>query len=112
MRKRCGIQKYDCTASATAIRGIAPVLSQRIPRLPTSIFCRFHGRLGRLEAEQLLSSDGDFLVRESTSQPGEYAITCRWNGNSIHFMVNKVCASSDCSMLSRAQGNAGTTSDI
>ena len=43
-----------------------------------------------MEAEALLSSDGEFLVRESTSQPGEFALTCRWNGNNIHFMINKV----------------------
>ncbi|KAF0288492.1 SH2 domain-containing protein 3A [Amphibalanus amphitrite] len=50
----------------------------------------FHGRLGRMEAEELLSSDGDFLVRESASQPGEFVLSCRWNGNNVHFMVNKV----------------------
>ena len=56
---------------------------------------RYHGRLGRLEAEELLSSDGDFLVRESTSQPGEFALSCRWNSNNIHFMINKVRARAD-----------------
>ncbi|XP_037084987.1 LOW QUALITY PROTEIN: SH2 domain-containing protein 3C-like [Pollicipes pollicipes] len=55
----------------------------------------YHGRVGRLEAESLLSEDGDFLVRESTSQPGEFALSCRWSGTSVHFMINKVRVNPD-----------------
>lgn len=51
---------------------------------------RYHGCLCRQDAEALLTDDGDFLVRESASQPGDFALTCRWNSNNVHFMINKV----------------------
>ncbi|XP_029900019.1 SHC-transforming protein 4-like [Myripristis murdjan] len=35
----------------------------------------FHGRLGREQAESLLSCSGDFLVRESSSASGQYVLT-------------------------------------
>lgn len=38
----------------------------------------FHGRLGRLEAETLLTEDGHFLVRESSSSSDkQYVLSCR-----------------------------------
>ncbi|KAM6980581.1 SHC-transforming protein 1-like [Aplochiton taeniatus] len=35
----------------------------------------YHGRLGRRQAETLLSCSGDFLVRESNSAPGQYVLS-------------------------------------
>ncbi|KAM9366124.1 SHC-transforming protein 1-like [Symphorus nematophorus] len=35
----------------------------------------FHGRLGREQAESLLSCNGDFLVRESSSASGQYVLS-------------------------------------
>ncbi|XP_049574720.1 SHC-transforming protein 1 [Syngnathus scovelli] len=35
----------------------------------------FHGRLGREQAESLLSCNGDFLVRESSSACGQYVLS-------------------------------------
>jgi len=35
----------------------------------------FHGPISRLEAEQLLRQDGDFLVRESHQTPGQFVLT-------------------------------------
>ncbi|XP_070764006.1 SHC-transforming protein 1-like [Enoplosus armatus] len=35
----------------------------------------FHGRLGREQAESLLSCSGDFLVRESSSASGQYVLS-------------------------------------
>ncbi|XP_041647537.1 SHC-transforming protein 3-like [Cheilinus undulatus] len=35
----------------------------------------FHGRLGREEAESLLTCSGDFLVRESSSASGQYVLS-------------------------------------
>lgn len=34
--------------------------------------------------------DGDFLVRDCSSQPGNYVLTCRSKGQALHFVVNKV----------------------
>ena len=35
----------------------------------------YHGPISRLEAEQLLRQDGDFLVRESHQTPGQFVLT-------------------------------------
>uniref|UniRef100_A0A8C6NTT8 SH2 domain-containing protein n=1 Tax=Nothobranchius furzeri TaxID=105023 RepID=A0A8C6NTT8_NOTFU len=35
----------------------------------------FHGRLGREQAESLLTCSGDFLVRESSSASGQYVLS-------------------------------------
>lgn len=35
----------------------------------------YHGPISRLEAEQLLRHDGDFLVRESHQTPGQFVLT-------------------------------------
>ncbi|XP_061819893.1 SHC-transforming protein 1-like isoform X2 [Nerophis lumbriciformis] len=37
--------------------------------------CWFHGRLGRKQAESLLTCSGDFLVRESSSDCGQYVLS-------------------------------------
>ncbi|XP_074481448.1 SHC-transforming protein 1-like [Sebastes fasciatus] len=37
--------------------------------------CWFHGRLGREQAESLLTCSGDFLVRESRSASGQYVLS-------------------------------------
>lgn len=35
----------------------------------------FHGSISRASAEALLKVDGDFLVRESQANPGQYVLT-------------------------------------
>ena len=52
----------------------------------------YHGAIPRQRAEEIVERDGDFLVRDCTSQPGNYVLTCRWKGQSLHFVINKVCA--------------------
>ncbi|CAH1785295.1 unnamed protein product [Owenia fusiformis] len=52
-------------------------------------FAWFHGSIPRQKAENLLQKQGDFLIRESSSNPGDYVLTCKWQGNKLHFMVNK-----------------------
>ncbi|KAM5135446.1 breast cancer anti-estrogen resistance protein 3 homolog [Mantella aurantiaca] len=36
----------------------------------------YHGPLSRQEAEKLLQKDGDFLIRDSLSSPGDYVLSC------------------------------------
>ncbi|MBN3303193.1 SHC2 protein, partial [Amia calva] len=36
---------------------------------------RYHGRMSRRDAERLLVMDGDFLVRDSVTNPGQYVLT-------------------------------------
>uniref|UniRef100_A0A3Q1G9T8 SH2 domain-containing protein n=1 Tax=Acanthochromis polyacanthus TaxID=80966 RepID=A0A3Q1G9T8_9TELE len=35
----------------------------------------YHSRMSRRDAEKLLVRDGDFLVRQSTTNPGQYVLT-------------------------------------
>eukprot|EP00057_Strongylocentrotus_purpuratus_P010046 XP_011664520.1 PREDICTED: breast cancer anti-estrogen resistance protein 3 isoform X1 [Strongylocentrotus purpuratus] len=50
----------------------------------------FHGGISREKAEKLIRENGDFLVRDSISKPGNFVLTVRWKGVSMHFVVNKV----------------------
>lgn len=41
-------------------------------------------------AEQLLSRDGEFLVRDSSSSTGEYVLSCMWKNQPMHFKIIRV----------------------
>ncbi|XP_059848011.1 breast cancer anti-estrogen resistance protein 3 homolog [Hypanus sabinus] len=47
----------------------------------------FHGPIPRQEAEALIERDGDFLIRESRSSPGDYVLSCTWKHESLHFKI-------------------------
>ena len=47
----------------------------------------FHGPMSRQDAEKLLVRDGDFLVRESTTNPGQYVLTGSQNGYPKHLLL-------------------------
>uniref|UniRef100_A0A3P8VP55 SH2 domain containing 3Cb n=1 Tax=Cynoglossus semilaevis TaxID=244447 RepID=A0A3P8VP55_CYNSE len=40
-------------------------------------------------SETLVLSQGDFLVRQSQSSPGDFVLTCRWDQRSLHFLIRK-----------------------
>ncbi|VDL70115.1 unnamed protein product [Nippostrongylus brasiliensis] len=48
----------------------------------------YRGMLTRVKSEQLLREDGEFLVRDSISMPGEYVLTAMWKGRALHFQIN------------------------
>lgn len=50
----------------------------------------YHGPIPRVRAEEIVQRDGEFLIRDCTSQPGNYVLTCRAKGNVLHFVINKV----------------------
>ncbi|XP_056266078.1 breast cancer anti-estrogen resistance protein 3 homolog isoform X2 [Pseudoliparis swirei] len=50
----------------------------------------FHGPLGREAAESLFERDGDFLVRDSSSSPGDYVLSCFWKDGPMHFKIIRV----------------------
>ncbi|XP_012542241.1 breast cancer anti-estrogen resistance protein 3 homolog isoform X2 [Monomorium pharaonis] len=65
----------------------------------------YHGstlRGGRKGAEAEVPNDGDFLVRDCASQPGNYVLTVRWKGQPLHFVINRVIIQPD-TVYERAQ---------
>lgn len=48
----------------------------------------YHGNIPRIKAEKLVIKDGDFLVRDSISQPGDFVLTCNSKGAPLHFVIN------------------------
>lgn len=48
----------------------------------------YHGSISRQRAERLVSKNGDFLVRDCISQPGDFVVTCCWKGGPLHFVIN------------------------
>ncbi|XP_074859065.1 breast cancer anti-estrogen resistance protein 3 isoform X2 [Carettochelys insculpta] len=49
----------------------------------------YYGRIPRQVAESLLQRDGDFLIRDSLSSPGNFVLTCQWKNSSQHFKINR-----------------------
>ncbi|CAL8331017.1 unnamed protein product [Lota lota] len=50
----------------------------------------YHGPVSRKGAETLLERDGDFLVRDSSSDPGDYVLSCYWRDEPMHFKIIRV----------------------
>ena len=48
----------------------------------------YHGNISRQHAEGLVPNDGDYLVRDCISHPGDFVLTCSWRGTPLHFMIN------------------------
>ncbi|KAJ7986597.1 hypothetical protein DPEC_G00341520 [Dallia pectoralis] len=49
----------------------------------------YHGSIPRQVAENQIQRDGDFLIRDSLSSPGNYVLTCQWKNSPQHFKINK-----------------------
>lgn len=47
----------------------------------------YHGKMNRKDAEKLLKVNGDFLVRESTTTPGQYVLTGLQGGQPKHLLL-------------------------
>ncbi|XP_062848858.1 SHC-transforming protein 1 isoform X2 [Trichomycterus rosablanca] len=60
----------------------APPLGEQLQSEPW-----FHGPLSRRQAERLLSKDGDFLVRESGTTPGQYVLTGQQGSQPKHLLL-------------------------
>lgn len=46
----------------------------------------YHGAIPRLEVQQLLNNDGDFLVRKSQEKQ-EYVLSVQWDDSCKHFLI-------------------------
>ncbi|XP_072824289.1 breast cancer anti-estrogen resistance protein 3 isoform X3 [Vicugna pacos] len=49
----------------------------------------YHGRIPRQVSEGLVRRDGDFLVRDSLSSPGNFVLTCQWRSLPQHFRIRR-----------------------
>ncbi|XP_029927428.1 SHC-transforming protein 1 isoform X1 [Myripristis murdjan] len=68
---------------------VGPSLATAAPPLVEQLQCEawFHGSLSRRQAERLLTRDGDFLVRESGTTPGQYVLTGQQGGQPKHLLL-------------------------
>ena len=80
------LRLHECSVAAGSVAAPLPVEDQwpspptrRAPIAPTEEQLRqepwYHGQMSRRAAEKLLRADGDFLVRDSVTNPGQYVLT-------------------------------------
>ena len=48
----------------------------------------YHGSISRQHADKIITRNGDFLVRDCISQPGDFVLTCCWRSVPLHFVIN------------------------
>lgn len=62
----------------------------------------YHGPIPRQRAEEIVQREGDFLIRDCVSQPGNFVLTCKSaKGPTLHFVINKVRVALSIITLSR-----------
>lgn len=88
---------HECSLAAAPVSTV-PVEDQwpspptrRAPIAPTEEQLRqepwYHGQMSRRAAEKLLRADGDFLVRDSVTNPGQYVLTGMHAGQPKHLLL-------------------------
>ncbi|XP_044541300.1 SHC-transforming protein 2 [Gracilinanus agilis] len=89
------LKLHECSVSSS---GPVPIEDQwpspptrRAPIAPTEEQLRrepwYHGKMSRRAAEKLLRADGDFLVRDSVTNPGQYVLTGMHGGQPKHLLL-------------------------
>lgn len=78
--KICLLEPFDAALGVSV--AVAPPLAEQLQNEPW-----FHGPLSRRQAERLLTKDGDFLVRESGTTPGQYVLTGQQGGQPKHLLL-------------------------
>ncbi|CAO2641592.1 SHC-transforming protein 2 [Lemmus lemmus] len=92
------LKLHECTVAAGITAAPFPLEDQwpspptrRAPIAPTEEQLRqepwYHGRMSRRAAEKLLRADGDFLVRDSITNPGQYVLTGMHAGQPKHLLL-------------------------
>ncbi|XP_058137097.1 LOW QUALITY PROTEIN: SHC-transforming protein 2 [Dasypus novemcinctus] len=92
------LKLHECSVAAAAECALLPLEdrwpsppTRRAPVAPTEEQLRqepwYHGRMSRRAAERLLRADGDFLVRDSTTNPGQYVLTGMHAGQPKHLLL-------------------------
>ncbi|XP_042543571.1 LOW QUALITY PROTEIN: SHC-transforming protein 4 [Dipodomys spectabilis] len=66
-----------------------PCSSRPLPHIGQQLWNEecYHGKLSRKAAESLLVKDGDFLVRESATSPGQYVLSGLQGGQAKHLLL-------------------------
>ncbi|NXG60564.1 SHC2 protein, partial [Hemiprocne comata] len=89
------LKLHECTAGG----GTGPSIEEqwpspptrKAPIAPTEEQLRrepwYHGKMSRRDAERLLQMDGDFLVRDSLTNPGQYVLTGMQSGQPRHLLL-------------------------
>lgn len=91
------LKLHECSVAAGAVAPL-PLEDQwpspptrRAPIAPTEEQLRqepwYHGQMSRRAAEKLLRADGDFLVRDSVTNPGQYVLTGMHAGQPKHLLL-------------------------
>ncbi|XP_072457819.1 SHC-transforming protein 2 [Notamacropus eugenii] len=89
------LKLHECSVASS---GPIPIEDQwpspptrRAPIAPTEEQLRrepwYHGKMSRRAAEKLLRADGDFLVRDSVTNPGQYVLTGMHGGQPKHLLL-------------------------
>ncbi|XP_003788719.1 SHC-transforming protein 2 [Otolemur garnettii] len=92
------LKLHECSVAAGTTAVPLPLEDQwpspptrRAPVAPTEEQLRqepwYHGRMSRRAAERLLRADGDFLVRDSITNPGQYVLTGMHAGQPKHLLL-------------------------
>ncbi|XP_060227060.1 SHC-transforming protein 2 isoform X3 [Meriones unguiculatus] len=92
------LKLHECSVAAGLTTAPLPLEDQwpspptrRAPIAPTEEQLRqepwYHGRMSRRAAEKLLRADGDFLVRDSVTNPGQYVLTGMHAGQPKHLLL-------------------------
>ncbi|MEJ1269762.1 SHC (Src homology 2 domain containing) transforming protein 2 [Cricetulus griseus] len=92
------LKLHECSVAASITSVPFPLEDQwpspptrRAPIAPTEEQLRqepwYHGRMSRRAAEKLLRADGDFLVRDSITNPGQYVLTGMHAGQPKHLLL-------------------------
>lgn len=92
------LKLHECSVGAETAVAPLPLEDQwpspptrRAPIAPTEEQLRqepwYHGQMSRRAAEKLLRADGDFLVRDSVTNPGQYVLTGMHAGQPKHLLL-------------------------
>ncbi|XP_026336607.2 SHC-transforming protein 2 isoform X1 [Ursus maritimus] len=92
------LKLHECSVGADTAVAPLPLEDQwpspptrRAPIAPTEEQLRqepwYHGQMSRRAAEKLLRADGDFLVRDSVTNPGQYVLTGMHAGQPKHLLL-------------------------
>uniref|UniRef100_A0A9J8CMC9 Tyrosine-protein kinase n=1 Tax=Cyprinus carpio carpio TaxID=630221 RepID=A0A9J8CMC9_CYPCA len=71
--------------SSNSVILLTPALHSSVEK-PLTQQSWYHGAIPRLEVQELLKNDGDFLVRESQGKQ-EYVLSVHWGGQCRHFLI-------------------------